>query len=253
MSSHAFNSFFHNRLAPCISTLSANEGDPGRGSSVPDQLDTPRRTSSFLCFRSEPNFNCRPADPANQKDVMTLSHLGEEIETARRPGPPEAGPAPEPGLSPVEDAGSWEVDFREGLSGEASPEVGTGLLISCTGAGEAVVSAPHPLPVPAGTAALRLWIEAPGPGDAQAPELFVLLSGGQERSMGRLDFSGRHLCAAPCPRGRASPGWRSAASFTARPPTSPSPGSPSRRRTPSPSRSRPRPSPHRCSPPPPRR
>lgn len=137
---------------------------------------------------------------------MTLSHLGEEIETARRPGPTEAGPEPEPGLTPVEDAGSWEVDFREGLSGEASPEVGTGLLISCTGAGEAVVSAPHPLPVPAGTAALRLWIEAPGPGDAQAPELLVLLSGGQERSMGRLDFAGRHLLRRTLPSGTSIAG-----------------------------------------------
>ncbi len=137
---------------------------------------------------------------------MTLSHLGEQTETARRPGPPEARPEPAVSLSPVEDVGAWRVVFREGLSGEASPEAGNGLQISCIGAGEVVVTTPRPLPVPAGTAALQVWIDSPGPGDAQVPELFVQFAGGQERSVGKLDFAGRHLLRRTLPSGTSIAG-----------------------------------------------
>ena len=137
---------------------------------------------------------------------MTLSHLGEEIETARRPGPTEAGP-PDASLSPVEDLGDWTVVLGEGLSGEASDEEGRGLRISCIGAGEVTLTAPSPLSVPAGTEAFQVWIDAPPPDGAQAPELYVQLAGGREERVGKLDFAGRHLLRRTLPSGAMVSGF----------------------------------------------
>ena len=122
---------------------------------------------------------------------------GEEIEPGPRPGQlPES-------LKIIDGVSEWEAEFRLGVTGrlESAADVVENedasaplarLVVS--GAGDVFLRSPEPRPIPPDASAAHLWVHLTDQCELETlPELLLLFSDGEERSLGRLDFSGWHL------------------------------------------------------------
>ncbi len=134
---------------------------------------------------------------------MTVSQVGEEVESEMISGTAlSTGPDSDPRTSTLPDLAAWQVEFREGLAGEAGPSDEGLLVIGCTGAGDAVVTAPTPIQAPPEAIALQVTVESASAVDAEhVGELVAQLGSGQELRLGPLDFTGRHLLRHALPGG----------------------------------------------------
>ena len=78
---------------------------------------------------------------------MTVSQVGEEVASELISGPAlSTGSDADPHTTALPDLSEWQVEFREGLTGEASADGEGSLVMGCTGAGDAVITAPAPIP-----------------------------------------------------------------------------------------------------------
>lgn len=139
---------------------------------------------------------------------MTVSQVGEEVASELISGPAlSTGSDADPHTTALPDLSEWQVEFREGLTGEASADGEGSLVMGCTGAGDAVITAPAPIPVPTDAIALQVTVRSAGATEAeQAGELFAQLSSGQELRLGPLDFTGTHLLRHVLPSGSSVTG-----------------------------------------------
>lgn len=137
-------------------------------------------------------------------------------EEATTAGPSAAGPEADPRITTIADLGiaalgDWQIEFQEGLTGEAAADDNGALVIDCVGAGGAVMVAPAPIIVPADAVALQVTLQTAVPdpeaetADAAAEpsvaELSATLASGQKVRLGQLDFVGRHVLRAALPGG----------------------------------------------------
>ena len=144
---------------------------------------------------------------------MTVSQVGEAaVAESISVTALSAGPHSDPRTTAVPDLAEWRVEFHEGLTGQATGADDGALVIDCAGAGDAIITAPAPIAVPANAVALQVTIECsgePGLDDAeqapelaeQAPELVARLSSGEELRLGPLDFTGMHILRHALPGG----------------------------------------------------
>ena len=126
---------------------------------------------------------------------MTVSQVGGEVASEMISGPASStGLDADPRTTTLPDLSQWQVEFREGLTGKASLDDKNRLVIGFTGAGDAVITAPAPIPVPTDAIALQVTAQSARPTESeQMGELFVQLSSGEELLLGPLDFTGVHL------------------------------------------------------------
>lgn len=126
---------------------------------------------------------------------MTVSQVGGEVASEMISGPaPSTGLDADPRTTTLPDLSQWQVEFREGLTGKASVDDENRLVIGFTGAGDAVITAPAPIPVPTDAIALQVTAQSSRPTESeQMGELFAQLSSGEELLLGPLDFTGVHL------------------------------------------------------------
>jgi hypothetical protein len=135
---------------------------------------------------------------------MTVSQVGEAAAPeAISDSALSAGPDPDPRITAL-DLADWQIEFAEGLTGEASADDDGGLALDCVGTGDASITAPAPIAVPVNAVALQVTIESPQSGEAEPTgELFAQLVGGDELRLGPLDFSGVHILRHTLPGGSA--------------------------------------------------
>jgi hypothetical protein len=139
---------------------------------------------------------------------MTVSQVGEAAVAETVPEPAiSTGRDSDPLTTPLSDLSEWQVEYREGLAGEAGADDDGLLVIKCNGAGDAVLTAPTPIPVPTGAIALQVTLGfTPDEEAEKSGELCAQLSGGQEIRLGPLDFSGTHLLRHVLPNGSSITG-----------------------------------------------
>jgi hypothetical protein len=147
---------------------------------------------------------------------MTVSQVGEAAASEAISVPAlSAGANSDPRTTALPDLTEWQVEFHEGLTGQAIGDDDGALVINCSGAGDVTLTAPAPIPVPVDAIAIQVTIDSSGDSARSDEadddgEFIAQLSSGEELRLGPLDFVGMHILR------RALPGGSGIVALTAR-------------------------------------